>query len=222
MILDYGHTQSYWYPARPSRPLFKYMKSKYMDMFFASGSLKVGTIYDFRDTNKHAGLIGDASEGKKQLRNHIADETWNEHTQPEWSKGGISLSHGAQIRMVNSPITTIINSPDFYVYSTAEAYDTNAMHGLQADSCMIIENPYAFFLAISKTLGQQAEYLGQFECFIGGTTTHENDSKVHPALLKEEKFRDQAEVRALWKPNGIATPQTLNCIEATRFCRRII
>ncbi|MEL4871749.1 hypothetical protein AAEU41_23365, partial [Pantoea agglomerans] len=44
--------------------IYKFLPKKYLNEFFKTGSLRLGTVYDFNDTVKHGTAVGDTREGR--------------------------------------------------------------------------------------------------------------------------------------------------------------
>ncbi len=51
--------------------LFKFIEREFLDSFFATGCLRLGTIYDFKDIIEHGMSRGDQSEGEHHLIRRI-------------------------------------------------------------------------------------------------------------------------------------------------------
>ncbi|MGE3920717.1 MAG: hypothetical protein AB7F64_07255 [Gammaproteobacteria bacterium] len=49
------------------KPLFKYLKKEYVEQLFTKSELLIGTLYDFRNQEKHGDARGDESEEKKRF-----------------------------------------------------------------------------------------------------------------------------------------------------------
>ncbi len=44
-------------------PLYKYLPRRYLDAFLNRGSLKIGTLYEYRQVEAYGHVIGDKNEG---------------------------------------------------------------------------------------------------------------------------------------------------------------
>ena len=43
--------------------LFKYLPKKYLEAFLHRGSIKIGTLYEYRKTEQYGTVVGDLDEG---------------------------------------------------------------------------------------------------------------------------------------------------------------
>ena len=55
--------------------LYKYMKKEHAKLLTKQGSLRVGTLYEFRNKEKHGQEIGDNKEGIKSAYMGVDNET---------------------------------------------------------------------------------------------------------------------------------------------------
>ena len=44
-------------------PLYKYIPKRYLDAFLNQGSLKIGTLYEYRQVEAYGNVIGDKTKG---------------------------------------------------------------------------------------------------------------------------------------------------------------
>jgi len=58
-----GHTQYVAKMGGLQFPLFKFMKKEHAASLLANGEVYLPNMYDFRNLNKHVGIIGDETEG---------------------------------------------------------------------------------------------------------------------------------------------------------------
>ena len=119
------------------------MNSEHAELFMKNGSMRIGTLYEFRNTELHGNEIGDAYEGVVRGHTRIAD--WHnsnftsQHASqfsPAGSSGislraGESISFGAgggisfgagETRMQNVTLTSTLNAYDMYILCLAQSY----------------------------------------------------------------------------------------------------
>ena len=48
---------------RQEAPLYKYLKKAHLEEFFENGTVKIGTLYEYRDVESHGSVVGDRDEG---------------------------------------------------------------------------------------------------------------------------------------------------------------
>lgn len=201
--------------------LYKYLHKKHAKMLLERGKLRIGTLYEFRDIEKHGVEIGDATEGQKSIFMEINKETWNPKNQPEFSKNFFNLGNNGSLTIQGITLEKPINSPDYYIYSTTEVFDENILSDFGYDICVIIENPEKFFAAITRTLRHKGVFEGVFRCqYHSKRLSHDRDHGIHPAIIKSPEYEKQKEVRTLWKPkkNSIQ-PIIIECRKASKYCR---
>jgi hypothetical protein len=181
--------------------LYKYMKKKHAKLLLEQGSLRVGTLYEFRNEEKHGQEIGDNKEGTKSAYMQVENETWSTSNQPEFSKSFFNLGSGGSLNISGITLEKPQNSPDFYIYCTTYEFDESAMRDFGYDVCIEIEQPEKFFKCISKYLKHKAKYQGSYKCkYQPRRLPHNHDSGVHPSLVKEAEYSYQKEIRSIWMP----------------------
>lgn len=111
--------------ARITYPVYKAVKREHALSFFRSGSLRVGTLYDFR-REEHASGIADAQEGMHSSTG---------------AHDGVIFQASVQAR-------------DGYIFSVSEDCDTNRFNGAGYDAVYRIDSPL-FFDEIAKVLAKQ-------------------------------------------------------------------
>jgi hypothetical protein len=203
-------------------PLFKYLKRQHAEAFFKHGSVKIGTMYEYRDMEKYGGAIGDKLEGTKHRFDIVEENVWTEQNQPEWTKKIFGMEDGARVRIKDCSFTTETVSPDHNIYCVTSKFSIAAMKEFGYDSCFIIDNPVAFFAEISKGLPAGSRFAGAYQCSYTNGSSHENDKGVHEALVKYPEYAYQSEVRALWDSGPDPKPQYINCPKAAQYCRPLI
>lgn len=210
--------------------LYKYLKREHLKAFFQFGSLKIGTLYEYRNEEELGKVIGDGEEGTyvtellspngreidlsgssaeaDYFRQHVLrPDQWN-------SKVKVVMEAGASL-------ITNTNSPNYYIYCVSSHFDELVMHQFGCDSCIEIVHPEKFFKAISKVIRHKGGFEGVHRIAYGPKKTdHLNPHGVHPALLKDSEYSYQAEMRAIWKPKK--EPQAALFVKvprAIRYCR---
>ncbi|ELP1261509.1 hypothetical protein QWS64_002861 [Escherichia coli] len=208
-------------------PLFKYIKKEHLDAFFSRGSLKIGSLYEYRKVEQYGTAIGDNKEGVYET---VLDRTGgyqidlSEDT-PEANffkarfdiKGpGIKIVMGNGAKIISSD-----HSPDVYIFCVTTEFNLDAMRAFGCDSCIEITRPELFFNAISKTIRHKASFEGGHPVTYGDkTTSYMRPHPVHPALMKSEEYSYQKEYRGIWTPNKqINSPLYINAPRAIRACR---
>lgn len=217
------------------RYLYKYMSKKRSDEFLQTGSIRVGTVHDFRSADHKPG-VSDQHEGFAY--SEIKSDTprkFSEMTDVEqanlglgtiipWSllgdlsQGGISAGFdGAFIR----------ESPDFYVLCFAMAPDRDAMKKLGCDTCLQISQPELFINRITRSLkgiASMVRHQGKVD-YSGKETSYSTVDTRYPFMTKHEIFSYQNEYRAVWSPSSVTTkiitPQIITSPKAAMLCKEI-
>jgi len=200
--------------------LYKYMQKEHAKLLIEEGKFRIGTLYEYRDIEKHGEVIGDFEEGKKSTYMAISFETWNPNNQPEFTKDFFNLSGNGSLTISNLTLEKPNDSPNHYLFCTTDIFDKNALADFGYDTCIIIENPKRFFSIISKTLRHKAKYLGAFKCqYQSRRVSYNQDNGAHPAIIKPLKYKSQNEVRGLWlAKKKIIKPIIIQSHRAAKLC----
>ncbi|MEZ8470771.1 hypothetical protein AB6D20_007280 [Vibrio splendidus] len=201
--------------------LYKYMKKEHAKLLLEQGSLRIGTLYEFRDEEKHGKEVGDNKEGTKSAYMEVDNEQWSPSNQPEFSKSFFNLGTNGSINISGVTLERPQNSPDFYIYCTTYEFDESAMRDFGYDTCIEIEQPEKFFKCISKSLKHKANYQGSHRCkYQPRRLPHNLDSGVHPSLVKEVEYAYQKEVRSIWVPTKQnIEPIIIKAKNIQKYCR---
>ncbi|EOW6434228.1 hypothetical protein ACOZWC_003701 [Cronobacter turicensis] len=212
--------------------LYKYMKKEFAEAFISQGKIRIGTLYDFRNIEKHGPEIGDEGEGTR-----TAHYTNNSTQSIDASKVhgltelanmfGIAIGGGTIIARPGALISGQLSSPDLFVYCASKELDQHKMVEMGYDSCIKINDPYSFFECISKSLTKIASPLDHGEVIYGDRHIDLNESiEKRSYLIKPdyERFINQKEYRFVWLPH-IQLQQPfidLSCPDIAIYCEKII
>jgi hypothetical protein len=76
----------------PDRVLFKYMRKAHAQRLLSEGVVRIGTLYEYRNIEKHGLVVGDDAEGTKSAVMHVPDLTMTkqehvpEFVRQRWSR----------------------------------------------------------------------------------------------------------------------------------------
>lgn len=183
--------------------LYKYCKRDHLPLRGSSCSVRVGTLHDYRNTEKYGELISDIHEGSKIISGTVANlSKKNIHQYPNLG-GIIELGESGSIGSLVMTNCTII-SENMFIFSAAQEYSRSEHERWYEeegyDACYRIHSARLFFREISRALGSRGQ-------FIGFAPVHYVESfdlsspNIHPALVKRQsKHHSQREVRAIWRP----------------------
>ena len=188
-------------------PIYKYMKKQHLRKFLKDGLIRIGTLYDFRDIEKHGDEIGDKDEGTKTLTTdgyHFIDSE-NIDTIPAWYRehfeNTFKLNEGASLQIhARDGVRVRLTVPDRYVFCASYDFDGSLIENGEYDACLKIVNPLAYFSAISQKLKNRATWLGYGRCrYRSRIILGHQDHGIEPSLIKENRYEYQKEVRAIWE-----------------------
>ena len=207
--------------------LYKFMERQYAGSLLASGSIRIGTIFDFRDSRYEDG-IRDEDEGKRHLYTYVAEKKVTSDSDPWLEKHRfIGVGNMASVTLVNCAFSTAVECPDHHVLCLSLSPTANVdVNSLSYEACLEICYPRSFFRAISREMKLQfgATYVGRFDVRYGNrVSTQAVDDGQFAGLLKDPKYSYQREHRALWRAReGTAIkPEILQVANLGRYCRLV-
>jgi hypothetical protein len=185
--------------------LYKYCRETHLRSLEENGALRLGTLSDYRKTDRYGELTADEREGTKKLGGSIVElNAHNAHMYPGLA-GLIKVKGEGKFRQLTVKNSTV-QSRDLLVFSTSARYSEEAhkkwLESEGYDACYRITSARLFFRAVTEALGPQYGFLG----FGRVIYAEEFDiaaiqAAVHPALVKRHsRYIEQDEVRTLWKP----------------------
>ena len=213
-------------------PLFKYLPKRFLDAFLARGSLRIGTLYEYRKVEQYGTVIGDADEGRHKTELSLAGggvvdlatstpeaEFFRQHVlrpDQQHHRTKIVLADGARL-------VSHTNSQDLYIFCVSAEYRPDVMREFGCDSCLEILHPQEFFQAVSRRIRHKGTFEGLAAVTYASKHTHYlRPHRVHPALMKEERYANQHEWRAIWTPTRPPRqPLLINVPRAIRHCRAV-
>ena len=195
--------------------LFKYLPKKYLDAFMEKGSLRIGTLHEYRQQEKYGPAVGDPREGFQftamdlpgggeidfSQRSKETDFFRSIFRIPE-SPGRhltVRMESGATFRARSESV-------EMYIYCVSSEYSELVMREFDCDSCLEIVAPDNFFVAISERVREHATFnsLGSVR-YVDRKTRYTTPHTVHPAIMKDPEYSYQKEWRAMWTP--VAPPK---------------
>lgn len=215
--------------------LYRYTEREYADRLLSVGSLRVGTLHDFR-REEHKGGIADRNEGRKTIHHKIDKlaKVTGEDTHSPKSKdeealeafSALDIPPGITLDIENVTLFEEFDKGDCFLLCMSHRLSRETMRQFEgADTCIEIHEPNPFFRELTKTL--TARHPVKFMGAIGveyQERSREWSGKgwgVDAALIKEPEFHLQYEVRAGWRPlsKGPIEPLIIENPELTKHCR---
>ncbi|HBS5706301.1 hypothetical protein J8983_00780 [Klebsiella pneumoniae] len=214
--------------------LYKYMEKKWADEFLKTGSLRVGTLYDFRKADHKPG-VSDDQEGFAYSVFDVAEgKTFADMSEVERANCGLGtiipysllgdLSQGGI--GPNSNMQFIRTSTDMYVMCFSMSPNRSAMLKMGYDTCLKINNAEIFINQLTRKLRTRARmlYIAQQVDYSGKETSYSVVDCRYPFMTKHADFAYQDEFRAVWKRRDYApqpSPHIVFIPSAIKHCEII-
>lgn len=213
-------------PVRP-RPLVKFAEPRWVDSFFADGSLRIGTLKDFRDIEAHGRERGDRLEGiiRRGIMINSVDDLY-EHD-------GFIRGRFTDLPSDRSEFSECIISDNLFVekevveqlavfcMSNSARRETACKFGGQGFE---IKYRRLFMYALTDQLRKVApdvRFLGYNFVTYGDRVLDYRSPFQSAVYLKPESYKDQFEVRAVWRIKGTQSEYFIRSPEAASYCRRL-
>ena len=194
-------------------PLYKYSELRWARALISEGSIKVGTLSEYRSKEGHDQERSDGHEGELTLHSPPGrHEYGGEKLPPLLRNPNIHIGSRALVTEGRSAIQIHSRIPDLFIYCTSEVYDNNIGHAFtngEPMGCVQINQPERFFLALDAALRDEVKASGitlsepKWERCVYEDSLHDWERENLPAIwrLKPTKFQLQREVRGCWQPN---------------------
>jgi hypothetical protein len=203
------------------QPLFKYINREHAEELVSRGTLRLGTLWEFRDTERHGSGIVDPDQGLKYLTEHIGFRT--RETMSAFSRP--ILGTGVMI-VRNSDVSQAITAPNVGIYSTSARLSGRLMRKLGYDACVEIIDYPGFFTEVAEELDQQHPLEVDGRHIVWCTYTdrrrpYDKDDGLNPVMLKGVESADEEEVRGVFVPRSShpISPLLLDVPAVTTYCR---
>jgi len=193
-------------------PLYKYSELRWARALVNEGSIKVGTLSEYRSKEGHDQERGDGHEGELTLQSRAGRHVYgSEKLPPLLRNPNIHIGPGALVVEGQGAVTVRSRIPDLFIYCTSETYDINigrAFTNGEPMGCVQINQPELFFLALDAALRNEVKPNAitlsepKWERCVYEDRRHDWERENLPAiwLLKPAKFQRQSEIRVCWKP----------------------
>ena len=194
-------------------PLYKYSELRWARALVREGSMKVGTLSEYRSKEGRDQERGDEHEGELTLQSRAGWHVYGgKKLPPPLRNPNIHIEPGALVVEGQGAVTIHSRIPDLFVYCTSEAYDLNigrAFANGEPMGCVRINQPESFFLALDAALRKEVKARGmalsepKWDRCVYEARLHDWEREALPAIwrLKPTRFQPQREVRVCWQPN---------------------
>ncbi|SPJ35246.1 hypothetical protein [Kushneria phyllosphaerae] len=187
--------------------LYKHLESVHADALIRKGSIRIGTLYEYRDQEKHGEGVLDEEEGV--VRTHAKRSGYFDETNVDaFMSNFVSVGDGGSVYIGNADLTLSESCSSSWIYCVSESEDKSVSTGLSSnyDACVELVDPDRFSREIKKFLSRKfgcvrIEKSDWLKCQYVGRDLEENHRlRDVPFLLKEAIFSHQKEVRVLFLP----------------------
>lgn len=214
------------------KKLYRYAKRTHNDNLLKFGSLRIGTLYDFRRDDHKAG-IADGAEGTKTVYHHI------EHHDPSVKTSLPNIDARALSELVpglfhpdstgsltNISVAQQFELPNCYMHCTSYELSSDVMAQFDgAESCIEIHDVRGFYRTLTRAINRVAPFDQYLQRRIIYTSRMEKwngkNNGIHPGFMKEDSFAPQCEYRVIWTPKSSDPIIPIFITEPllTKFCR---
>lgn len=210
--------------------LYKYSTSEHVNKLLRHGSVRIGTLYDFRDAEKYGNQIGDAAEGRIPMAGTLTNVTSQTIERHPILGRLVHLGEGSKIGFLTLENCSF-HTENLYIFSASEGFSHKALLSWhndlfsRYDACYRILSGRLFFRTVSRAIADRAEFLGfgpvhyydeDFPIDIRSPLAH-----LHPGQLKGGKtYAHQTEIRAFWRPLDQAeiAPFCIDVPDIMKYC----
>lgn len=216
------------------KALYKYMKREHADLLVHKGRMRIGTLLDFQNIEKHRAEVGDAEEGRRTTT--VAQDLSGITTFDNLSLFGNTFQNLVIEDCGGEAIYIEETSSQYYIFCASSTKDKEAMEAMGYDTCVEIQNPSFFFQLLTQRseLQSKSEKMLSSDFMMGPcdyshkstiTAAAANNSVIGGSSVpvffqKLPEFAYQTEFRVVWQPKGEnAEPLFVQCEEIRALCR---
>ncbi len=186
--------------------IYKYLPKQYAQSLTCDGNIKIGTLYDYRNTEEYGREIGDENEGISIEYSHDKEAKRGDNLNPLEST---AFQVGPGMTLIGNYIERKHVSPNLYLYCASSIYDIAILNRLNEDfpennydACVKISNLKDVVEEISRALSGKALFAGCIPCSYRNRKFHYSESESHPATIKDPEYSYQEEIRLIWEPKS--------------------
>lgn len=205
------------------RTFYKFLEPHYADVMVAEGTVRIGTLADYRRSELYGEEIGDRDEGRATFAmNILAPAIWTVDTIPEIAKSKIRLGPNDIVFAENNTFN-ILDEADVWIYSMSGSYSEEMQARSGYSACVQIDRS-PFFDAMCAVMGPLAAASpGIGEClYIGRDLDYSQRGKIPIELLKPAGYAYQQEWRSIWLSREPPAPFVITIPGLIGTCKRIV
>ncbi|MCC8363326.1 hypothetical protein LK996_09600 [Lysobacter sp. A6] len=174
-------------------------------MMVNDGTIRVGSLVDYQNAEKHSGGVLDEAEGTRTTVVQAgAHEVWTNENMPEPVKAILGEIPANQAWHVHGSTFSAVYVANAFVYCLSMKYDEALLDESQFDADAIVEiiDTAGFFAAVDVVMAEYGcRFFNAVECKYVGRVAPDGDRRTlyHAVEVKEERYSKQAECRLVWR-----------------------
>ena len=190
--------------------VYKYLSPEFAQLFVEKGSVRIGTLDEYRQREQAGDIRADAGEGTRTTTSAPFPVRYvnGSHVHQRLKEHGICVKGGVFTNGENAYVHEQ-RHPNCYLYCVSEIYSDQLKERF-GGACVAISEGIRFFDLLKACLASRLP--------LHGVTVQESvvdrclyDERRHPyydqprkhtCFLKPPRFADEAEIRALWVVNS--------------------
>ena len=174
--------------------MFKYSERKFIQALLSMGSVRVGTLYDFRRT-EHAQGVSDPQEGKKIVKHELGEHfhvSGSEDPNFKTLSNFLNIDRMRDVNFYNCAVSKEFDHPNLFIFCTSKVRSRTTMREFEkAEACVEIIDTQGFYDELTITLNSiiPVTFRGVFEVLYQSRQEewNEKDWGQSPALIKDLK-----------------------------------
>lgn len=210
--------------------LYKFLERQFLESFFKTGSLRIGTIYDFKDTISHTAARADSSEGKHELVRRISSPLKIDKNTQEPIVSEIFRFEGEGYSTIQDmSLLSSRDSGDGFIFCTSRFYSTDIFKRwhkdcAKNDACYAILDSKGFIFEVTNAIRDSiCQVINNDIVYTSDPIPYDSpEAQLNPAVTKSaEKYLWQNENRTIWVPKLpplIVRPFIVNAPKARKYC----
>ncbi len=137
--------------------MYRYSEKIYNDSLLNMGIIRIGTLHDFRNKEKHKIGVADEMEGAKTIRSSFVESktfnTSDKNSDDMLRYFGIKSAAGTRHTFTNSKLERNHHHPNCFILCASSICSLETMREFKGnDSCVEIFDKYGFYKTLTETL----------------------------------------------------------------------
>lgn len=185
--------------------LYKFLPANYADALINLGSIRIGTLYGFRDAEKLDAERGDRLEGARQYYGPRCIDSSKNDDAAAYLRRTTDIEGSVFTNQIGPAFINEIVAKDCYIYCTTSRFDEQNCQKM-GGACVEIVDPRRFFNLVDSELQKRRLIIGTHEiaeCVYQAKVEDFREDKTAKAPVwkcKPKAYAHQNEVRTMWIP----------------------